>query len=328
MTRTKSILAVVDPTAAVQPAAARAAAVAASLGCQLELLICHHDTRFAGYRLFAAKEQETLREQQLRHQLGYLNTLATELADAGVQIRTKVVWDAPLSEAIIRETLRSEPLMVFKDTHHHATISRTLFTNTDWQLIRDCPCPLWLVKPAGLDEQPAIIAAVDPMHEHAKPAALDALILDQATELATRLGGSLHVYHGFDTTPAIARAGSFTMTSTPIPVDEISARVRAAHADAFARLLEDRQINPANQHLLAGTPVELLPGLARKLNAGLVIMGAVSRGRLARAAIGSTAEMVLDYLPCDVLIVKPAGFDSAAGYPAPAKDFMQMDGPG
>ena len=35
-------------------------------------------------------------------------------------------------------------------------------------------------------------------------------------------------------------------------------------------------------------------------------MGAVSRSGLKRVFIGNTAERVLDDLPCDVLVVKPA----------------------
>ena len=38
---------------------------------------------------------------------------------------------------------------------------------------------------------------------------------------------------------------------------------------------------------------------------GLVVMGALARWSLKRAVIGSTAERVLDSLPCDVLIVRP-----------------------
>jgi universal stress protein E len=39
-------------------------------------------------------------------------------------------------------------------------------------------------------------------------------------------------------------------------------------------------------------------------------MGAVSRSGLKRVFIGNTAERVLDALPCDVLVVKPAHFAS------------------
>jgi universal stress protein E len=37
-------------------------------------------------------------------------------------------------------------------------------------------------------------------------------------------------------------------------------------------------------------------------------MGAIARSGLRRALIGSTAERVLESLPCDVLVVKPQDF--------------------
>jgi universal stress protein E len=39
-----------------------------------------------------------------------------------------------------------------------------------------------------------------------------------------------------------------------------------------------------------------------------MVMGAISRGRLERVFVGSTAERLLDRLPCDVLVVKPPDF--------------------
>ena len=59
-----------------------------------------------------------------------------------------------------------------------------------------------------------------------------------------------------------------------------------------------------------GTPQDLLPVLAEKRAADLVVLGAVSRSGLKRIFVGSTAERVLDQLPCDLLILKPAGFKS------------------
>lgn len=39
-------------------------------------------------------------------------------------------------------------------------------------------------------------------------------------------------------------------------------------------------------------------------------MGAISRSGLQRAFLGSTAEDVLERLPCDALIVKPPDFSA------------------
>lgn len=325
MTQQRDILVVVDPTAASQPALARAAMLARALGCGLDLLICHYEDRFAGQRLFGGTEREALRRQTLEHQLGYLNSVGREYAAAGLTVTTRAVWDTPLAEGIVRACLRCEPRFVVKDTHHHTALARTLFTNTDWHLIRDCPAPLWLVRDGEL-AQPLILAAVDPLHEHDKPASLDARILDLAADLAQALDGSLHAYHGYDATPSIARAGAFTLSPTPVPVGDITAQLRDEHAAAFAELTAERGLDERHCHLLAGAAVEMLPALARKLQAGLVVMGGVARGRLKHAAVGSTAERVLDHLPGDVLVIKPAGFESHVTYKARSSDFLELTG--
>ena len=63
-------------------------------------------------------------------------------------------------------------------------------------------------------------------------------------------------------------------------------------------------------HLLEGAPDVLLPGAARRLRAGTVVMGAISRRGLKRVFPGNTAERLLDDLRCDVLVVKPPRFPS------------------
>jgi universal stress protein E len=323
--RAARILVVVDPTAAEQPAVARGLQLARALHCGLELLICYYDSRISARRMFAEPERDALRKQALRHQLGYLESLRHQLQADDVHIITRVVWDRPLAEAIVRACLRDEPRVVMKDTHHHSALARTLFSSTDWNLIRDCPAPLWLVKPTPLD-RPVVLAAVDPAHEHDKPASLDERVLDEATSLATALNGELHVYHGYDTLADIATAGALAMNPTPIPTEELSARAETEHAEAFRSLMADRGIADGHQHLLPGEPSTVLPGLAGTLHAAVVVMGAVARSRLQHAVIGSTAERVLDKLPCDVVIVKPPGFVSVVTYKAQAAGFTELDG--
>jgi universal stress protein E len=64
------------------------------------------------------------------------------------------------------------------------------------------------------------------------------------------------------------------------------------------------------RHLEEGHPALVLPALARRLHADMVVMGAVSRSGWQRLLIGNTAEQIIDDLKCDLLIVKPAHFGS------------------
>jgi len=78
----------------------------------------------------------------------------------------------------------------------------------------------------------------------------------------------------------------------------------------FGRACERAHIPPARRHLNMGLVRDELASLVKRLDAGIVVMGAVSRSGLRRVFIGNTAERVLDDLDCDVLVVKPADFKS------------------
>ena len=69
------------------------------------------------------------------------------LSAAGLPVTVDVRWDFPLGEAVLNKVLRVKPWLVAKATSHHNVLQRTLLSNTDWFLIRNCPAPLWLVKP-------------------------------------------------------------------------------------------------------------------------------------------------------------------------------------
>jgi universal stress protein E len=317
MTNAQRVLVVVDPTAAVQPAVERGAMVARGLGWGLELLICMHEGM--PVRVPRGVDPREVRRRLLAHQLGYLRELARGCP--GLEVNTKAVWDRPLHEAIIRETLRCEPRLVMKDSHYHSAISRALVTNSDWHLVRDCPVPLWLVRGPAWGPSPQVAAFIDPLHEHDKPADLDHRILAEATLLAAGLGGAAHAVHCHDTTALLAATGD---ADAGAAMATLGAELQAEHAARLRELAADHAIDPSRTHLRSGPPAEAIPAAASQLGADLAVMGAVARSRLQHAFLGSTAERVLDRLACDVLVLKPRRFESPVTYRAQAPDFMEL----
>ena len=63
-------------------------------------------------------------------------------------------------------------------------------------------------------------------------------------------------------------------------------------------------------HLRVGVGAREIVAAARELEAGIVLMGAISRRRLERWFVGSTAEAALDRLPCNVWVEKPEARDA------------------
>jgi universal stress protein E len=279
----------------------RAARLAKQLGAKLELFTVDYDVDIdAGHVSKVWIPESGLRERLLLEHRHTLDALAEPLRASGVTVTVDVAWDCPEGEAIVRKVIASQPWLVAKDTRHHNVIERTLLTNTDWHLIANCPAPLLLVKPRAIAERPNVLAAVDPLHEHDKPAQLDHTIFNFAQALASVTGGNLHVVHSHAAPMGI---------ELPPRVREM---VKREHAEAMSKFLAQRDVASSNVHLVEGFPYESLPRAAVDFAADFIVMGAVARRGLAKLFIGSTAERVLDRLPCDLVIIKPEGFKAPA----------------
>ena len=304
------LLCVVDPTKESQPTIGRAARLAAQTGADLELLVCYYNEYLAATRLFDAAKLERVRTDILVSFEEWLERLAEPLRQQGITVRTSAIWDHPLHEGIVRHAIKIDAGIVFKDTHAHSAVSRAFLTHTDWELVRICPAPLWLVKPVSMPDKPVLLAAVDPMNTHDKPATLDTRILEVAKRVSEALDGQVHVFHAFDPRIGLSSATASAYLPVSLPLDEISKEMREQHGRRMTELAAAADIVASRTHLVSGLVHEELPELAGKLAASVVIMGAVARNRLERLFIGATAGRSLAHLPCDLLIVKPEVFES------------------
>lgn len=304
------VLAVIDPTVVEQPALKRAAWLAKHAGAELELLVCYYNEYLSGDRLFDSPSLEKARGELMEGQSKHLEELAEPYRTDGIVVRTSAIWDHPLHEGIVRHAVAVNADIVFKDTHHHSSVSRALLTNTDWNLIRTCPMALWLVKPREVKASPTFVAAIDPMNEHDKPAALDDEILQLSKGLATCVDGTVHAFHSYDPRIAVATATANAYIPVSLPFDEIEQQMHEEHEKRFKEIISFHGIDEDRAHLVAGLAHEELPDKASALDADVVTMGAVARNRWKRLFIGATAERTLEHLPCDLLIVKPDWFQT------------------
>jgi universal stress protein E len=311
MTEPKRILVVVDPTAKEHPALDRAAWLAKRLPARLELFICDYDTHLSQNQLFDSASLAKARASLMENHVKRLRALAAPLMADNLEVTVDARWDHPLHDGIVRKTLDAGAALVVKDTHYHSVLKRSIFSNTDWDLIRNCPADLWLVKPQALETPPRFLAAVDPLHERDKPAELDHRILKTAEHIAAAVGAELHVCHAFDVAPVLAVSTDSLTMPISLPIAELTESMRKEHTAAVHGLTDAHAIPLERVHIRQCGARELLVTLTGELNADVVVMGAVSRSGLKRLFLGNTAEEVLDKLPCDLLIVKPAGFEAA-----------------
>jgi universal stress protein E len=195
------------------------------------------------------------------------------------------------------------------ESQRHSRLARPFLSNTDWELIRKCPCPVWLSRPAHTKTTGPVMAAVDPLHAHAKPAALDHAIIEQALRVAGRPQRVLmcHAYNFPSQAPVID--GSIEVYW--VLSEQERERYETMLRDELGKLADRTRIPASNRIVAAGDPALVLPRLLRRHGVSLLVMGAVSRSAVRRLFIGHTAERLIDRVGCDVLVVKPRGFKTS-----------------
>ncbi len=307
MNDSDSILVVIDPTVHEQRALEQASILAKKLGKNLELLICTHDETLQHYQHILDEEQVKSSVTGLLEQLLHsLEAMAEPHRQKGLQVSCDVVWDRPIDEGIVRKALQSRPFMIVKDTHYHAKLTRSIFRNTDWSLIRTCPFPLLLVKQHAPWDKPVIVSAVNPINEN--DIKLDVDIVRFGELMQARMAAEHSVLHVCEPL-TVSYVGVSTM-GYAVTLHEQYEELLEMHKQSLLKLTEAENISQEKIIFKEGSVVRLLPTIVEENNVDLVIMGSTSKSRIAQVFIGGTAEAVLDEIGCDVLVLKPSTFKS------------------
>lgn len=298
----RNILALMEHSADEQPAFDAALVLAKRFGSGLELLLAEYQDFHAGYFDPMTATLQQFHDGVMAGHRAMLERCVQAAAGQGVEALGEALWGTPFHEVVLARVAATRPDLVVKYSHYHNPVERTLFTGSDWHLVRDCPVPLLLVKdPARLAGAPVLVC-VDPQHAHDKPASLDRKLLRRGAALAATLGGQLHALHVCAIPRPVNVVGDTYVTALAMPADEEwTGRAR----ESYRQLMSGYDLPGDRVHLRVGVAAREIVAAARELGAGIVLMGAVSRGRLERWIVGSTAESALDRLPCNVWVEKP-----------------------
>ncbi|MGI9270741.1 MAG: universal stress protein [Woeseiaceae bacterium] len=300
------ILVVVEPNYEPFVVVKRAVWLAKLMNCDLQLALCDPTANPLPIAVIATDKAGEFARAIKQAQVDLVDELASIARDEGVTVTTEIVEDRSVAEAVIERADKSRPEYVVKGTQFHSTAERSMLVDTDWYLARTCPFPIWFVKASEFGDAPLIVAAVDPTHSHDKPAVLDDTIIQSAKFVSERLGGELHLFHSYHRLTEISSRAIKTIKPVKLEIEKIDKKIKREHRDALDALAKRNDIDDKFVHQLPGRTSELLPAFVRTKKAQLVVMGALSRWGLKRMVIGSTAERVMDHLPCDILIVKPS----------------------
>ncbi|MDJ0749856.1 MAG: universal stress protein [Woeseiaceae bacterium] len=297
-----SILCVVEFDNYPQEVVARAIWLAKAKDCSLHLLVCDPVTDYLGESYVYLLESQHIAESIRVQQEAALDAMLADIESRGIAVEISRSTDRHVANLVRREAAARKPEFVLKGTHYHDPSERASLRDTDWDLIRELEYPLWFVKPGEWKEKPLIVAAVDPVHSHDKPAHLDQRIVEFARDLATKFRGVLDVVHTYQSIEEIGTRATWSFKPVKLSVEDLDRKIRNEHRLALDALIEQCDLDPERTHMLPGRADEILPSYAMANDASLVVMGALARGRIKQRMVGSTAARALDRVPCDVLV--------------------------
>lgn len=111
--------------------------------------------------LLESGKHQAEREAYRLAQHEQLEAQANALRASGVQVTTEVAWSNDLQDDILQHVLEMQPDLLLKQVEHEPALKRAFFTPLDWQLLRHCPVPVYLLGASQPALPRQIVAAVD-----------------------------------------------------------------------------------------------------------------------------------------------------------------------
>jgi universal stress protein E len=311
-----NILYVDEPTTTQTSSIARAVALAENNQANLSLLHVAAKPRLG--LLNHRYNDESLAKSIQEHELDKLSAWLEPYRERK-NIPIKIRFGTPFVE-ILREVQALDYDLVIKPIADTG-IDDYLFGSDDMQLLRKCPCPVWLLQPNDSNNYKRILAAVDfnPWNDETgnTEANLNQQILTLASSLAVSDFAELHLVHVWESLSenVLRMYGSNNSEDSTLAYLEQELQ---HHRDEFNQLLTKLQgwigeeafnyLKP-QAHLLRGNALKVIPKLTTELEVDLLVMGTLSRTGIRGLFIGNTAEGILNRVGCSVLTVKPESFN-------------------
>jgi nucleotide-binding universal stress UspA family protein len=225
----------------------------------------------------------------------YLKKCRDELFNEGYIVSSQQIsLDKPHKDVIAVQQARNCQIVI-KQHVPESALRRAIITPDDWQLLRNCPVPVLMVKTDTPWLGGSILAAVDVGNSDGEHRALNAGIVSAGQDIATLAMCALHV----------VCAHPSAMLSSADPVFQLKETIVKRYRDRLAEVQEEFLIDDECIHLEQGPAEVIIPFVAKKLNVALTVIGSVGRTGISASLFGNTAEKILDSLECDVLVIKP-----------------------
>ncbi len=226
-----------------------------------------------------------------------MDTLDKKLSVAavkGITIAIEVSDESNLLRAIVRCQHDKGFGLIIKEPHT-PSLSDHVFLPDDWKLLRGSRCPVLLVNAENYWEDGSpLLMCVNANPADGEHQALNINVV-KAGQLIAKVGkGECNLVTAY---PSIMQNAAAK--------DQMPTLLEAQYRTACHKMLTNHELPDKQLHIDQGPPELLIPQVADKIKAKLVILGTVARSGLQGILLGNTAELVLSRLKTDILILPP-----------------------
>jgi nucleotide-binding universal stress UspA family protein len=279
-------------------AATRALEFAQSIDSEILLVSVVFDSIVArglqgAHALELVSKSRLIEEQRLE-----LETVAQLLRDWRATVAVRVVWGAVAHREILRVVHEWQADLLVVGAHEQRSALHTSLTDTHWQLMQTCSCPLLLVKDSTPDRYRTVLAAVDP--SRAMSGAMDRDVLKAAQRFAAALRCQVRAVHVF---PDPARFSIVSTVEVSPGVFYGMENVAELHQRAVEQLVSEYDIDPGHADICPGEPAAVIIQLMMERDVRLVVLGLSRHSLLEQLVLGSITQAVTVESRCDVLLI-------------------------
>ena len=301
MTDYQNLLVAINPDKDDQEALRRAVYIVKKNGGRIKIFLAIYDFSHEVTTILSQDERTAMRKSAIAKQEEWIKRLAHHYLVMEIPIEIKVVWHNQPYKALIEEVINSNHDLLLKETHLEEGLGRILFTPIDWQLLRKCPCPVWLVKDRPWPQDAIALVAVNLSSDEEQYDELNQKLVTTSLKFAQQLENrTVHLVAAYPETNI-----SIAVELPEFDPSKFNNSIRGQYLIAMKEFRQKYGIPEEQTHVEQGLPETIIPDVANKINAGIVVLGTVGRTGLSAAFIGNTTERVIDGLNCDLLAIKP-----------------------
>ncbi|GLO32348.1 hypothetical protein PPUN12996_44070 [Pseudomonas putida] len=225
----------------------------------------------------------------------YLKLMQEQLVQEGYHVSAQQAWHDNPCKTVFAVQQAEGCDLVIKQHRADSALKKALLTPEDWHLLRQCPSPVLMVKHANPWTERPILTAIDAGSDDLKHRVLQVGILSHGHDIAHLSHASLHMMSAYP----------YPMLSAADPIFQLKESILTFYHEQCQGYQDEFDIDDQHLHLAEGPADQLIPHVAHQLGAALTVLGSVARRGLSGVLLGNTAELVLDAMESDVLVLKP-----------------------